>query len=298
MAIGSVSRLEALRLSPYSCYSCLPRSTDSILRCHWSIFTLEKTFTPHLARPGLPAGRLSFPQSVDNPNPLDISRAHKSYCPELSNDDEVHGHSIGINACCLEVLSVWGDIVAYLHEVRCGLVDYPWLPTSRHTQLVVAVYEIETKSANRHMLRHASFPDRSPSDVSSQREYWTPWLVMQILFHASQAALNNPFVQLVALRGSKDKIQPQSFLQKMVDQALFNYEWVARLVQMAEDASLQIYDPLIGYAVAATATVPWLFQFARDEEASGKARENLDLFEGFLGHLSLQWPHLAHKVQS
>lgn len=66
---------------------------------------------------------------------------------------------------------------------------------------------------------------------------------------------------------------------------------------MIQGASFELYDPLIGSAVAATATIPWIFQFARDEAVAVKAGQNLELFETFLDGLSLRWPHLGIKVR-
>lgn len=257
---------------------------------------LEKAFTPNFTCLTQTPRHPDYPKSASRPVSLEPFASGKSHCPGLSNAHEANSQDQGINAYSLQVISIWGDIISYLHNIRSGTTHSPWLSTSTHNQLAVKVYELECKISHLHLLRNVSFPDRTPSDLSSYREYWTPWLLMQIMSHATQCALNNPFIHLVALRGLKDVSLPRSFLQQTVDHALFNSRWVARLVQMCEDLSFWIEDPLIGQAIAATATVPWLFQFARDEKVAAQAKENLGKFETILKRQSIMWPHIAHKV--
>ncbi|KAH7121546.1 hypothetical protein EDB81DRAFT_847646 [Dactylonectria macrodidyma] len=297
MTIGTASRLEALRLSFASATSHEDSSADAISRCHWSIVTLEKAFTPSLSILMPSRHRPDYPQSPSRPAPLESYIAGKSYCPGLSNDHELGSQDLGVNAHTLQFLTIWGDIVSYLQDIRAGNPHSPWLSTSTHSQLAVRGYELEGSSSHLHLLRNVSFPDRAPSELSANREYWTAWILWEIITHASQCALNNPFIHLVVLRGPTGGSQPRSFLQQTVDHALFNSRWVANLVQMCEDLSFEICDPLIGQAVAATATVPWLFQFARDETVAARAKQNLAKFETLLKQQARAWPHIAHKLK-
>ncbi|RSL57239.1 hypothetical protein CEP53_006536 [Fusarium sp. AF-6] len=62
--------------------------------------------------------------------------------------------------------------------------------------------------------------------------------------------------------------------------------------------SFEIYNPLLGLIVAATSTIPWLYQFAKDIKVSQKAVEDLDKCEMFLQRLSFTWPHISRKLDS
>ncbi|KAM5368920.1 hypothetical protein ACJA88_010860 [Fusarium oxysporum] len=210
---------------------------------------------------------------------------------------EANVQDVGIVATCLGYISVWGSIISYLRDIRNGANEYPWLATSRHNQLTVKLYELENITSHRHLIRNAPFPDQPPSELSENREYWAPWVLFQVLMHATQAILNNPFVQLVALRRAGRNFQPRSFLQNTVDQALFHAEWVSRLVRMCADRKFEVNDPLVGQAVAGCVSILWIFQFARDRKVSEKAKENLGICETFLEHLSRKWPHIAEKVE-
>ncbi|RKL21106.1 hypothetical protein BFJ68_g2377 [Fusarium oxysporum] len=153
---------------------------------------------------------------------------------------EANVQDVGIVATCLGYISVWGSIISYLRDIRNGANEYPWLATSRHNQLTVKLYELENITSHRHLIRNAPFPDQPPSELSENREYWAPWVLFQVLMHATQAILNNPFVQLVALRRAGRNFQPRSFLQNTVDQALFHAEWVSRLVRMCADRQFEV----------------------------------------------------------
>ncbi|KAJ0149462.1 hypothetical protein HZ326_7946 [Fusarium oxysporum f. sp. albedinis] len=293
MMIGMAAKLESLRLSD-SKASGSRQSDDAVSRCHWSIAILESTFTPHCNTLFEVAHAPNYPKSVPRPTTL---HGMKTYCADLTDAYEANVQDVGIVATCLGYISVWGSIISYLRDIRNGANEYPWLATSRHNQLTVKLYELENITSHRHLIRNAPFPDQPPSELRENREYWAPWVLFQVLMHATQAILNNPFVQLVALRRAGRNFQPRSFLQNTVDQALFHAEWVSRLVGMCADRQFEVNDPLVGQAVAGCVSILWIFQFARDRKVSEKAKENLGICETFLEHLSRKWPHIAEKVK-
>ncbi|CAM1502548.1 Fc.00g045320.m01.CDS01 [Cosmosporella sp. VM-42] len=296
MVIGNAARLEALRMASSQHLSHEDLDNDVILRCHWSILILEKTFSPQSVLLGQVPTSPDYPKSAPRPQPLSCFGSKSTYGPELSNVHELHSQDRGINASCLQTICVWGDIVSYVRGIRLGKVDLPWLSASTHAQLIVNLYELENKLSHQHLLRNVSFADRSPPELSQDREYWAPWVLMQITSHAAQAVLNNPFIQLVGLRDTNRVSQPRSFLQQTVDQALFHAGWAFRMIKMCEELQFQIFDPLIAQLVAATATIPWLFQFARDQTVSQSSKTNLDTCERFLSRLARLWPHIAQKL--
>ncbi|KAM0344176.1 hypothetical protein ACHAPU_007898 [Fusarium lateritium] len=296
MMIGMAAKLEALRLSE-SRGSKSSRSDDAISRCHWSISILENTFSPHCCTLAEVSHAPNYPKSVPRPAPLYSSHGMRSYCADLTDDYEGNVHDVGIVATCVGYVSVWGSIISYLRDIRNGANEYPWLANSRHNQLTVKLYELENITSHIHLIRNAPFPDQPIEGLNENRKYWAPWVLFQIMMHATQAVLNNPFVQLVALRRAGRKFQPRSFLQNTVDQALFHAEWVCRLVQMCADRQFEVNDPLVGQAVAGCVSILWIFQFARDRKVSDKAKENLVICETFLGHLSCKWPHIAEKAE-
>ncbi|KAH6986645.1 hypothetical protein EDB80DRAFT_756413 [Ilyonectria destructans] len=299
MTIGLAARLQSVYMLEAQANSSNDNSWDKSLssRCYWSILTLEKAFSVNFVLLEQSLYPPECPQSPPRPHPLPPSVGRRRRYPDLFDSNEVSSDDDGINSCCLQTISTWGDILSYFEGIRLGKAENPWLSSSTHNQLTMKVYELETKMSYKHLFRNVSFQDRHPSDLSNYREYWTPWLLMQIASHGAQAALNNPFIHLVALRGAKGLSQPRSFLQQTVDQSLYHSGWVARLLQTCEDLSFTISDPLLGHIIAATATIPWLFQFARDPSVSQRARENLSKCQLALSNISKYWPHIAVKRQ-
>lgn len=158
------------------------------------------------------------------------------------------------------------------------------------------MFEYEARFGSQHLLRNVAFVGRTTQEVSRQRDYWNPWLTMQILSHASPAILNHPFLHLVVLR-SRDAIRhSRLFLQQTVDLTLYHTGWVFQLIRSAEGL-VEIVDPLLGEIAAAVVTIPWVFQFAKDGNISKKAQEDIATCETFLSRLALTWPHIAHKVR-
>ena len=137
---------------------------------------------------------------------------------------------------------------------------------------------------------------RQRDEILAYRQYWNPWLTTHVILHASLALLNHPFIHLVALRRNKGIRQSRLFLQQVVDQELFHSGWVFWLIGIFEDLSVEISNPLIGLAVAATSTIPWLYQFVRNGKVARKAGQNLTKGQRFLERLSQIWPCVAYKV--
>ncbi|KAJ3458906.1 hypothetical protein MRS44_013015 [Fusarium solani] len=128
-------------------------------------------------------------------------------------------------------------------------------------------------------------------------EVETPWLPgstfsrLNVLLYEYEAQLHHKHLlrNLFPSKRSSDEV---------IDQALLHTGWVVWLVDMFKDASFEIYNPLLGSIVAAIATIPWLYQFAKDNKVSRKAVEDLDKCEMFLQRLSFTWPHISRKVCS
>lgn len=165
-----------------------------------------------------------------------------------------------------------------------------------HTILCAQLFEHESKLSHKHLLRNVHFTKRQAAEISTQREYWVPWVLMQVISHAAPAILNHPFIHLVAMRGKPKSPQSRLFLQQTVDLALYHSAWVFRFLRYCEKQQFEVCDPLIGQMVAVVATVPWLFQHASDPEVSQRAKDDLNWCKSFLGMLSTLWPHISQKV--
>lgn len=299
MAIGAASRLYPLRALHHD-DAALPSWKDSISRAYWSVYILERLFAPHAPDFSF-ADAPAYPESAPlPPPPISTPTAGQSTRPEWGTpltSDVPSSKDIGISGYFIRIISIWGHTRSYLHRLRGGEVEKPWSPESTYTKLSVELIEFEAQLTKEHLLLNLGFPDRTRAETSQHLEYWNAWITTQLLWHAAQAVLHHPFVHLVVLRPREGFSESCLFLQQKVDMAMYHAGWLFRILQLSEDR-LGIVDPLIGDAVAAAATVPWLFQFAKDPQVAKRARDALDICEVFLGRIAATWPHISQKVRT
>lgn len=257
---------------------------------------LERTFFPQLSVSQLTAAPVpDHPNSAKLPSALPAPADGKPTDPLGGEIREDSTWDLGINAYYMNWLSVWADLAVYLRNIRLGDTEIPWSENSTYAKLSVKLFDCESKLPDRHLLRYVNFHRRPPADLHSQLDYWAPWFAMQVISHAVTALLNHPYIHMSAMRRARVP-QSRHFLQQTVDQALFHAGWVFRLVGMCEDQLFEVRDPLIAHVVAATVTIPWLFQFAADVTVSTRAKEDLRKSDRLLRRMSRMWPHLARKV--
>ncbi|KAF5686748.1 C6 transcription factor [Fusarium denticulatum] len=287
MAIGAASRLLAIRkLFNIGCSSV---SGDRGISCaYWSVFLFEKLFFPHVL--GLSdVDAPPYPGTEVLPPPSPPLTEPRRPSPQVSSRD------VSITSSCIRLISTWGRLSTYLHRLRQADIEKPWLPESTHAKLSLELLEFESQYSKRHLLKNVGFSTRTEQEISGQREYWNPWMITQIIWHAAQAILNHPFLHLIVLR-SQDEI-PQSclFLQQRVEMAMYHAGWLFRIIRMSNGA-MEIVDPMIGAAVAATATVQWLFQFSKETKVARRAQQDLVWCDALLSKMATMWPHLAHSL--
>ncbi|KAF5973184.1 hypothetical protein FBULB1_8439 [Fusarium bulbicola] len=294
MSIGTMSRLEALRKLSQSSFYESSSELEASLRCHWTVALLEQTFMPQERSSVYEDDEHRYPTSAHRPPSLPPT--NDGECPpDLFSDDAPE--DLGVTAYYIHVIEMWGHLSSYMHQVRIGKAETAWSPGSMHYILCAELYKHETKLPHSHLLRNVHFTKRMAAELQDQREYWIPWLLMQVVTHAITAILHHPFIHLVAMRDRSSGLQARSFLQQTVDQALFNSAWVFKLLRLCEELRFEICDPLVGQLVAVVATIPWLFQRAIDPKVAEKAKGDLEWCKGFLERLSSTWPHIAQKLE-
>ncbi|KAF4472580.1 hypothetical protein FALBO_525 [Fusarium albosuccineum] len=296
MAIGAASRLELVRGMSFSASPQLTQQGDASLRCYWSVFILEKAFAPRFTLLSQSLAPPEYPYSSREPSPPSCQR-DQEFAPDLADMRDDAEKDGGITAHALRGLSFWGDVISYLHAIRMGKADSPYETNSTFYQLTNKLYDLEARLGHVHFVRNVGFSERTLEELERHREYWTPWLLFQITAHATQGLLNHPFIHLVTLRQANRPSQPRLFLQQTVDQAMFHSGWVARLAQTCLDVGFVSYDPLIADMVAASATIPWLFQYARDGKISEASRENFRKCTDFLASMPDPSPRSAQKLE-
>lgn len=307
MTIGMAGRVQKLRRMMYPHHQY--RHSDADVRCHCAVFILERTFCCRSPDSILPDDSIPLPASPAIPlPPLQASAFSQSQQPQAtppSDADDSNSFAtpdqnerdFGINVSCVKAIAIWSDIVTHLQNVGSGKVDVPGPSDSMWHQFISRICDCDAHLSNNHLLRNVLLNKRSFEDLAQHREYWSVWTLTQIATHGSQALLNHPFVHLIIPQDRSSALRSRFFQQQTVDQALFHSGWVARLIRGIEEARLEINDPLIGNIVAAVATIPWLFQFARDQKVARRAKGDVATCEQLLSRMSNTWTHFVDKVR-
>ncbi|EXA33041.1 hypothetical protein FOVG_15845 [Fusarium oxysporum f. sp. pisi HDV247] len=154
MTIGTASRLEALRQARRRHAGCRIPDQD--------------------ASSSYPTPPLNFHNGHDLDQ--EDSRAPSKY--------------VGINAHYIRTLMIWTKVVSYLHEIRSGRRETPWLSNSTYAKLNVEILDFDTELYPAHRLKNRGLSGRLHTELSKEQEYWYPWFMVQVASHASLALIN------------------------------------------------------------------------------------------------------------
>lgn len=306
MTIGMAGRVQTLRrmMCPNDKYE----EDDADVKCHCAVFMLERMFCSQSPHSILPGDSIPLPASPSIPlSPLQASDFSQTAQPRSSPNSDAgesssfatpdqNNQDFGINVSCVKSIAIWGDVVSHMQDIRNGKIDLLGPSDPAYQRFNSKICDCDAHFSNNHLLRNVLLNKRSLEDLAQHRDYWSVWTLTQIAIHGSQALLNHPFIHLIIPQDRSTALSSRIFQQQTVDQALFHSGWVARLIRAVEEAKLEINDPLIGNIVAATATVPWLFQFARDQRVARRAKRDVATCERLLSQMSNIWTQFIDKV--
>ncbi|KAJ5959552.1 uncharacterized protein N7479_006702 [Penicillium vulpinum] len=144
---------------------------------------------------------------------------------------------------------------------------------------------------------HASrFQDHPSAELQARRDYWSPWLFFQLVWHAVPCLVNHPFLLSMRLRNFR-RTMPQSFLRNSFEQLTFHSGWVVHFLELIEAKSFEVSDPTIGQCVAIVATIYLQHSFVEDQAFNRKAQTGFEKCLRFLRNMSHRWPHIDRQVQ-
>lgn len=293
MAAGTVLRLETHQLLSYEGPSTI--QDPSQIRSYWLVHALECLFVP-LAIGALEVKISDYPDLTPiPPQPQSSEEQVNVQFGDVSGASSVETDRVAIIAHSLSIITVWGKLKCHLHNLRQGKTEKPWSPDSMHTKINLELINFEAACPKKLFLCNAYLSQRTKNEVSRHFEYWNRFMVSQLMWHATHAILNHPFIHL-SLLASSDSIPTSCFfMQQRIDTAIYHSNWTFRLLDMFNKL-MDIADPMVADAMAGAATVSWLFQFSKDGDIAQKAKNNLIICEEFLNHVAQTWPHITQKV--
>ncbi|KAJ5452925.1 hypothetical protein N7445_001108 [Penicillium cf. griseofulvum] len=220
----------------------------------------------------------------------------------ISNKDIARGNSgvskpdIGIIGSSVYTSELWAMACNYAASHVGVDAHPPWSPNSDYTMINFRHCEHESLMPLRFRLHASRFQDHPAAELQARRDYWSPWLFFQLVWHAVPCLVNHPFLLSMRLRNFR-RTMPQSFLRNSFEQLTFHSGWVIHFLELIEAKSFEVSDPTIGQCVAIVATIYLQHSFVEDQTFNRKAQTGFEKCLRFLRNMGRRWPHIDRQVQ-
>ena len=220
MAAGTVSRLETHQLLSYDGPSSIQDPSQT--RSYWLVHAIECLFVP-LAIGALEVKIPDYPVLTHMPLQPDSSEEQVSVqFGDVSGASPAETDRVAIIAHSMSIITIWGKMKCHLHNLRQGKTEKPWSPDSMLTKINLELIDFEAACPKKLFLCNAYLSQRTKDEVSRNSEYWNRFMVSQLMWHATHAILNHPFIYL-SLLASSDSIPTSCFfMQQRVGTAIYH----------------------------------------------------------------------------
>lgn len=265
-------------------------SSTELARCCWSLFILDRIhgssfrILPAISEESLLPGKPSYTR---RPN----IAAPTSDAPDIGDERDE-----GITSYALQLLSIWGRLMAYLKSIKQGNLEDAWVVNSTYQQIKAEMSRFETVFPEAHRFKNTRFHEITTSDLAKQREYWAPWIFTQCIYHTIHCTLNHPFLHVARIHG-RQRLRSPSFLQHATDQAILHSAWVVYILRLCEERHFAIYDPFIGHLASMIATAQFFLQFSKDESVASTSSKHFETLRQFVENMATEHHQLRHTVR-
>ncbi|KAJ5550125.1 transcriptional regulator family: Fungal Specific TF [Penicillium sp. DV-2018c] len=202
---------------------------------------------------------------------------------------------IGIIGSAVYTSELWAMACKYAAS-HVGVDSHPpWSPNSDYTMINFRHCEHESIMPLRFRLHASRFQDHPPFELQARRDYWSPWLFFQLVWHAVPCLVNHPFLLSMRLRNFR-RTMPQSFLRNSFEQLTFHSGWVVHFLELIEMKKFEVSDPILGHCVAIVATIYLQHSFVEDQDFHRKAQTGFEKCLRFLFNMGHRWPHIGRQA--
>ncbi|CAK7211063.1 hypothetical protein SCUCBS95973_001003 [Sporothrix curviconia] len=217
-------------------------------------------------------------------------------------------HIISIWLHMVRSASLWGLVRAYVW--RCHHEQHhppatdpsarpPWHPDADYTAIHAQLFDMEGAFPVMFRYDASRFMDRPLDELLRHRDFWLPWMKIQVTYHTIHAVLNHPF--LYSPRVSQTRPGgPNSFWKTSTDLALLHSTWIARILGMAHKKGLPMSDPFFVYAASVAITLHLYWSRAADPSIRTAAEKYIIVCRSLIAELAGHWPvcrNMEHDVE-
>jgi hypothetical protein len=264
---------------------------ESRRRVFYSIYLLNQTYAPR-------SMLLNMLEDIKNPKYLEPKRdlrQESGQLPPLTPRDSNIApvdkiERAGIWTYMVQQSSLWREVRGYVSQCSDGNQKPPWSPESGYAVIAAHLMELETHFPTYHRYDAVKFLDRSTEELQQNRDYWSPWLCIQFVYHSIHSVLNHPFLYSSRPNQSIQMSVPNTFWKTSSELALLHSSWTVRLIDMVWDKDYRVSDPFLGHCAAIAATIHVYYCRATDIRVSTSAQSKLDKCMRFVDELGTKWP--------
>ncbi|KAI2737274.1 transcriptional regulator family: Fungal Specific TF [Penicillium roqueforti] len=279
-----------LRINGLESLSNLETERDERKLCHVSLVML-RNLQGSLHPPGDSLDLLAEPGQTVSPLATMIFNKEIAYGTSCDSKPD-----IGINGSSVYTSELWAMACIYAASHVGVDAHPPWSPNSEYAMLNFRHCEHESLMPLRFRLHASRFQDHPPAELQAHRDYWSPWLFFQLVWHAVPCLVNHPFLLSMRLRNFR-RTMPQSFLRNSFEQLTFHSGWVIHFLELIEAKSFEVSDPTLGQCVAIVATIYLQHSFVEDQAFKRKAQTGFEKCLRFLRNMGYRWPHIDRQVR-
>ncbi|KAK2612531.1 hypothetical protein QQS21_001469 [Conoideocrella luteorostrata] len=229
-------------------------------------------------------------------NPPSVSQIHAAALsgiepPSLSSAG-ILGHSqmdSGIMKFALELSEAWRMARTYAARRVTSNALPPWNQHSDYSSIMHLHLEFDCRVPLKYRFAANQFAEQDQASLEQRRDYWGPWLFIQIVYAVIPCILNHPFLLSMRLKNFRHII-PQSFIHHSFEYINRHAGWIVYFVNLLEKKSFCISDPSLAHCISIVATIHLQHSFVKDKALRDKAQQGFDKCMRFLRRMGGTWP--------
>ncbi|KAH0843247.1 C6 transcription factor [Fonsecaea pedrosoi] len=154
-----------------------------------------------------------------------------------------------------------------------------WSPQSEYSQITADLMELETRLPYKYRFRPSRFQNQNYDQLEKHRDFWAPWIMLQLLYHTILCLLNHPLLLFLRLRNFRLTMVPEVFLQHTADLNETHTEWILHLLDLSIAATIYLQQ-----------------SFSDDTEVKAAKERGFRKCVSFIRGLGTCWPYIGQLV--
>lgn len=208
------------------------------------------------------------------------------------------GHSqmdSGIMKYALELSEAWRMARAYAASRVPSDALPPWNQRSDYSEIMHLHLEFDCRVPLKYRFAANKFAEQDQDSLEQHRNYWGPWLFVQIVYAVIPCILNHPFLLSMRLKNCRHTV-PQSFIHHSFEYINRHAGWIVYFINLLDKKSFYISDPSLAHCIAIVATIHLQHSFVQDRALRDKAQQGFDKCMSCLRRMGGTWPCVSIMV--